>query len=103
MVLLLLAAGAGDGFTAAFESDLAVALLDGLRLYGGLFAGAGRFCVGVVVVFFEVGVAGGVDVVATPRLRDANLAGVAERVSDKLGEDLMQHLAALDDKAIMCG
>lgn len=102
MLPLVFAAGAGEGFASPFASDLAVVLLAGLRLYGSLFAGAGRFCVGVVVVFFGFGVGGGVDVVATPRLSCAQRSGAAERDRRRPKDELMQHLAALDAEAIVC-
>ena len=102
MLPLVFAAVAGNGFASAFTSVFALALLAGLRLYGGLLAGAGRFCVGVVVVFFGVGLGDGVDVVATPRLRYANRAGAADRVNDRPDEDPIQLLAALDAEAMVC-
>lgn len=56
-----------------------------------------------MVVFFGVGVGGCVDVVATPRLRDAKDACAGERAKLSVEDDFMQHLAALDAEAIMCG
>lgn len=58
--------------------------------------------VGVVVVFFGVGVCGGV-AVERERLRHANLAGAAERTTLKPEDELMQDLAALPADAIVCG
>lgn len=72
------------------------------RLYGALADSAGRFEVGVVVVFFGVGVGSGV-AVETERLRHANLAGAVERATLNAEDELMQHLAALPADAMVCG
>ena len=91
---LLLAAGVG------FAPEFPFPLLAGRRLNGALAVGAGRFCVGVVVVFFGVEIGGGV-AVETARLKLANLAGAAERARVNPEDDLTQHLAALPADGIV--
>lgn len=92
---LLFVAGVGFGFAFPFP------LLVGRRLNGALAVCAGRFCVGVVVVFFGVGAGGGV-AVETARLRCTRRSGVAERARLSPNEDRMLHLAALPAVAISC-
>ena len=92
---LLLAAG-----VAGFGPGFPFPLLAGRRLKGPLAVGAGRFCVGVVVVFFGVEAGGGV-AVETARLMPANLAGALERARFNPEDDLMQHPAALPAEAIV--